>query len=320
VSGSGPSIVVRFATNVREFLAGTGQVEAALEDLSDESRDLALDTERDTERMERAFREAGRSIEASADRTGRNASRDFRKATADGGREAGKETAAEFSQNLGESLASGDIQSIGADTAGGLISGFASMGGPIGAALAAAAIPITIWFAKRREDAERTAAVFQSLFDVITSGAENVAAALAESNARKFFETLGVDADRVINRLGFYGVSDKTLAKAFAGDAAALRKVEEGLDRIKADADETNVEFYEIGEGLSRLFGQLQPGGGLSSDRVDTSGLDKAKQVTGDIADNMDAAKRSAEDYNRIIGQIRPPRDTPTRPGGGRRD
>jgi hypothetical protein len=112
-----PSIVVRIAANVREFLAGSEQVEDALDDLATESGDIARDVERDTDRMVDAFRDAGRKI----DRATSDASRDVRSNLGDTGKEVGQEAIA----NVGEGIASGSADLT--DTFLGTIGGLASV-------------------------------------------------------------------------------------------------------------------------------------------------------------------------------------------------
>lgn len=316
-----PSIVVRFATNVREFLTGTDQVERALDDLGDETTDLARGVERDTERMERAFREAGRDIERTADRTGREASRDLRKVTREGGAEAGRETGAEFAQNLGESLSSGDITSIGADTAGGLISGFTSMGGPIGYALAGAAVPITAWFADRRAEAEAFRETVRTLFDIYRSESDTIAADLREAKLDQLFADLGDDAAAVFDSLRAYGVSDQTLADALSGDADALADIETAADRARDAADGTTAGLVGVGKGLNSITNVA----GLDSLFPEEDAVNRLLTAAGAVERIADADRRAYETarLRTRLGNTAAAGDPGyyvLRPGTGRRD
>ena len=242
MSGGQPNIVVRITSNVREFLTGTEQVERAFTDLSRESDDLSRDVERDTERMERAFRDAGRDIEQSTKRSGKKAADNLGDGAAAGAKDAGKETAAEFASNLGESLASGDIKSIGADTAGGLISGFLSVGGPLGWAAAAIAVPATIAFAKVKAEAEKFREQTQAVFDTLaTSLGEMDDAFLAARFESVFREDVEKWSD-IGRKLTEAGLSAGTVRDAIVGTKGASEDVRDLYEQQLAIADRLRVE------------------------------------------------------------------------------
>jgi hypothetical protein len=324
MAAGNPSIVVRFAANVRDFLAGTDQVERALTDLESESGDLARSTEQDTDRMERAFRDAGRKIEATADRTGREAGQGFRRSTADAGREAGRETANEFAQNLGESLASGNIEDIGADTAGGLISGFASMGGVWGGVLAGLAIPVTAVFAKIRADAEKTRERVSTIADALRDVSAESERQLAEMNARTFTEDNGVEAaERLAAAFEAAGVTAEEARGYWAGVPQDVAAVEGKMQRLQRRAEKITEDSRTGLMSLQEIVHAQRAGTEKTLDPVQKMAIEWRAVESASRAHlaNVKEARRIVDAERGILGTGGYQGSFSTsRPGGGRRE
>lgn len=226
-----PSIVVRFASNVRDFIKGTDQVEAALEDLADESGDLARDVERDADRMARAYKDAARKADRAGDQLERGFGRKARKVGAD----AGKETGTEFAQNLGESLSSGNLEDLATDTAGGLVASFGPAG-PIGVALAGLAAVGALQFGKMKAEAAKLKEQVDAVWGALWDEGRKAALAEAKKQVEQFFRDQGEQADDVVRSLTNAGIAYEDLVKAAQGDPKALRKVEDALTRVEVAA------------------------------------------------------------------------------------
>jgi hypothetical protein len=286
-----PSIVVRFASNVRDFLKGTDQVEAALEDLADESGDLARDVERDAERMGRAYKDAARK----ADRAGDDLNNGFGRKARKVGADAGKETGNEFAANLGESLSSGNLEDLATDTAGGLVASFGPAG-PVGIALAGLAAVAAIQFGKMKADAaklkEQVDAVWGALWD------EGRAAALAEAKKQveQFFRDQGDQADDVVRSLNRAGIAYDDLVKAAQGDAAAIAKVETALKRVGSASSDTATALR------GGLFGPIVGGNvsaELQNDARNLGKVEKGILALGKAWGDYETSYKRAREYQR---------------------
>jgi hypothetical protein len=192
--------VVRFLADVQGFLRGTDQVEEALRDTA-RQQDAAADAGEDAaRRLATAYDRAGDKIKREA----RETHRSVRDGFADSGREAG----AEFTQNLGQSISSGDLSSIATDTAGGLAATF-GMAGPIGIAFAALATGASLVFQQIQAQAEAMREAVKSEFDAMFA-----------------------DADR-------RATLDRRLTEQFGS-------VQEGVAKIRELAEGANVPFATI--------------------------------------------------------------------------
>jgi hypothetical protein len=346
-----PSITVRIAANVREFLKGTDQVEDALEDLAVESGDTARDVESDTERIERAFRDAARSVKVSSEKAGRDVREGFGDSAVDSARDAGRETGSEFAANLSESLASGDLSAIGKDTAAGLVAGFAGMGGLIGVALAGAAIPIAAFFGRVQKQAEDAKANIDAIFTALKESG----GALTEAfRAQEFDRIWNADPSKwqsVSNAMQDAGISAGTIRDAVVGSAPAVEKVarlQEGL-RAKIDAQRVllntttgqenaraarALDTYEAQSKAAQAIldqsGYLKTGKTLYEDYAEIAvrGADaereRAKQLRDQLetlkALNREATKGSAASARILEESDKAARELRGIPGGGRRD
>jgi hypothetical protein len=326
-----PSITVRIASNVRDFIKGTDQVETALEDLAKDSGDLTRDVETDTERMARAYRDAARDVDKASDKAARSVKQGFADPARESGAEAGREVGAEFASNLGESLASSDLSGLGRDTAAGLVSGFAGIGGPIGAALAGVAAIAAGVFAGITASAEGSKERIDTLYQSIIGGEAAASEALKESQAREFLTKLGDSADQVLAAYEAIGVSLPDVAAALAGDADARERIAAATDSAtgslfaQEQAAEKASGALDLGTASAGLWAQQQ------SDTADqteiaTRAVLANRDAYATLNTELDKAFRKSEAYYKLVGKARPVQVnaqgipvTIARPGGGRR-
>ena len=151
---AGRPIVIEFASNVRDFLRGTRDVERSTEDIGDSLKDAS----RDSERFEREFRDSMKDAERQAGKTSRNIEQDFDKTPGKLG-EIGEDAGGEFVQNIGEAVSSGDVGGLIEGTLGGIVSG---LKGPMGLAAAGLAGVAVLAFQKVRDEAEALNAFYES--------------------------------------------------------------------------------------------------------------------------------------------------------------
>jgi len=187
---AGRPIVIEFAAKTRDFLRGTKDVERSTEDIADSLQDAS----RDADRFERDFGGAMKDAERAADRSSRKIGQDFDRAGDEIG-EVGREAGQEFQQNLGESLASGNVEDILQDTLGGLVG---SLKGPLGIASAGLAAVAAIAFNEVRKQAEETA-------EFVSGALEDLAGAISatgeilssEERERAYLEWLDEVQDKL---------------------------------------------------------------------------------------------------------------------------
>jgi hypothetical protein len=326
-----PTIVVRIASNVREFLKGTDQVERALDDLGDESGDLSLDVERDTRRMEDAFRDAAASIDKSSRKAERSVREGFADPAVESGKEAGSEVGAEFASNLGESLASSDLSGLGRDTAAGLVSGFASIGGPIGLVLAGVAATAAGVFAGITSAAEASKERIDELYQSLIGGDALASESLKESQALAYLDSLGSSADQVLDAYEAIGVSLPDVVAALAGDEGARQRIAEATDKAtdslfaQEDAATKAGDALTIGATSVDLFATAT-GDGITKTEEATVSILSNRDAYAKLAAAIDEANVKAERYYRLTGNARPiqvnAQGVPVsiaRPGGGQR-
>lgn len=326
-----PAIVVRIAANVREFLAGTDKVEDALDDLAKESGSTADDLGRDTERMERAFRDAARDIDKSSRKAERSVREGFSDPVKEQGAEAGREVGSEFASNLGESLASGDLTGLSRDTAAGLVSGFAGIGGPIGVALAGVAATAAGLFAGITAKAQASKERIDELYGSLIDGEAAASEALKDSQARAFLESLGDSATEVLAAYEAIGVSLPDVAAALAGDESAR-------ERVAAATERATDKLFEQERAVTDSTGALDlatVAGGLyaqatstvsSESEIATQRVLANRDAYGKLNTELDKAIEKSRIYYRLVGKAPPvpvnSAGIPTtiaRPGGGRR-
>lgn len=147
------SVLVKFLADTLGFRRGTDDMARALDD-------AARTTERDTEHMSRAFRDAGQKIHRTTQDVG-----DGTKMTM---KDAGKEAGAEFVQNMGEGIGSGQANLM--DTVLGTVGGIAPALGAAGVGVAVgatAALGIINGIKAQNEKVRQAAA---DLFDAMRQG------------------------------------------------------------------------------------------------------------------------------------------------------
>jgi hypothetical protein len=205
--------------------------------------------ERDVGSLERVIDELPKSTSKAA----READKDFDK-VGDSAKEAGREAGDEFKQNLGESLASGDLGDVFADTIGGLIS---SLKGPVGVAAAAVGGTALIVFNKVKAD-------WEALVGALEASAQSVLDKQLELGKEYLSqqERLQVIADLVkeqpdvwrdIDRQAqLVGVSMEDIGLAITGSA-----VEQ--EELKRQLQQTVAEGTTLKNTSRGVFEQLSP-------------------------------------------------------------
>jgi hypothetical protein len=323
VSSGGPSIVVRFATNVREFLAGTGQVEDALNDLGTDTRELATSSERDVGRMERALRDAGRSVDrvatdagrsfanmgrvvdTTSDRVSRGVGNRFRRL----GRTSGRDLAA----NIGEGFAgsAGSLEGVVSGTLNGLtalpvIGAFAGVG--------AVVVNNLISGANARKEAMSAAgrAAFDAFRDGYLDQAEKDEQLIAALGVKDLSEA--VEQTRVLAE--GLGVPFDDLYSFLQG-AKPTAELERSMRQMRQDA----ADIRGDASLLARAFGGSEGVERAAEDSLKQ--LQKIEEVQERIAQSSGRAAENAALYRDAVNNTRPPRYPSAsgvqRPGGGQR-
>lgn len=294
---SARALVVELVADVGDFVKGTQKADDALQDFVSDTetgvRDINTAAAKLGDNIRDPFEKVGTSAKDAADdaerhfdNLAREAKTSFKKVetaaddAADGvGKEsfgeAGKEAGAEFASNLGESLASGDISGVLRDTAGGLVSAFAGLAGPVGIGLAAAAATATVIFGKIQAEAERRAAriasVTGAIFDQMSADMQSAIGEFIRGQAyQTFVEGFSKDGDlnegfREMGKLAkAAGVNVGDIANAFiqggpAADAmrAKLGQVETTSRNTKVVAHGTVTEYSDAAKAAGTLKDRL---------------------------------------------------------------
>jgi hypothetical protein len=223
-------LVARFLSDVQGFLRGSDQMADALED-----------TVRDLDKVADAGDDSARRLARAYDRAGDEMRRDMADSTrsvkgdvADTGKEAG----AEFAQNLGQSLASGDSSRIVQDSVGGLI-GSLALAGPLGAVVAAGgAIALGLWNAfeqKTKEQKEAVLAAAGELYQGLIDQGVDFVKEFTTQTVRDFFDPSMTDTLSSKARAASKLLGDN-LGNALAG----------GPESIAAYADEARSKLDDM--------------------------------------------------------------------------
>jgi hypothetical protein len=167
----GKGLSLDIAMNTREVIKGAGDIEGALEDVSDSLDDVARDGDKATEKLERSFSEAMRDISAESRRGGDAVSRNFERGTSNA-RESLRELKTEGIQNVAETLSStdGSLQSF-ADgvqgTLGGVVAGLSAISPTAAAVAGGAALSfglVTNELVRQQEEAKKLRERFSDLY------------------------------------------------------------------------------------------------------------------------------------------------------------
>lgn len=314
-SGNRP-IEFTFIADVAKYLREVKKMEVSTEDVADAlvaTTNSADDLERklskamraaeqDTEGLERAIKDLP---DAS-----RNAARKIDKDMADVEQsmaDAGKESAQEFKQNLGESLSSGDLSSIVQDTAGGLVSG---LSGPLAGAAAALAGVASLAFGRLQEQAAQAA----QLADTYLSQMRD-RLGMIQGEIDKGFKTQQMQEFVKENIDLFQGINDELVlaginatdyvtamyegGQPLADMEAKLRTQRDLHKEIVTEGGRTKVVYDEVGDAL----GELISGVGT---------LKKAQKDANEEAQTWDAIwGHSANTMKNLIADLESVRNAP---------
>ena len=299
-------INIAFASDVRSFLKGTGDVEGALEDVGDSLDDLTRDADRagkdiggDLEKvgqegedsakhLERKFRDAFDDVKKDAKRSTDDVVDDTKR-NMDRAGDASKEFKQEAGANFSEvaSSFSGDMESA-VDLVQGTLGGLANSIPGIGAVAGVAAAGIGTIYSVLSTQAENTR---QNIEDITTAMIDANSKVLAESFIQQNLADIVSGADGAAISVANLrkaseetGVPVATLARAWAGDpgsvAEALATVRTGLAQAEQDvvsldaavAANSGIEGYRRWaaalEGLANNWDSAASGYELYQDAV----------------------------------------------------
>lgn len=241
----------------------TRDTDRGLDDIADASRDAERglkdveDAADDTARvLDRDLTKALKDVEDQAERTGKRVGDDSER----GFRRAGDsvdEFKDEARQNFGEvaSSFSGEMDSA-ADLVQGTLGGLAgSLGGPIGVLAGAGAAIFGTWYASAQENAEKTEARVQEMFDdLIESGANYLSKDFLAQRLQDIYkntEDAVVSWERLEEIVRYTGSTEQEVALAFAGDADARVALTE---RIRQKQQETADDAKRLDLEHSQTF------------------------------------------------------------------
>lgn len=208
---------------------------------------------RDTEKLERTSDQTAdavaadwRAMAAAAQRGTDAIDRDVDDSAAHTKRklgETGREAGQEFTQNLGESISSGDLSSIASDTAGGLAATFGATG-PIGIAFAGLATFAAMAFKGMQAEAEKVRKTAQGMFEDMLSGADKMTR--FRTNLTNLFGDYNTGLDRIQEAADATGLSVKEIGDAFAEGGPTARRLAAEMERIEAAGSKVNAYSGEF--------------------------------------------------------------------------
>ena len=285
-------MVVRFLSDVTDFVRGTDKVEDAF-------RDVARQMQTTEDKVETSTRDMGRAYERMADKIKRE-NRDAAKDTKQKLGEAGKEAGSEFAQNLGESISSGDISGLVSGTVGGLAGTFGAAG-PIGLALAGLGAAATAIFTGMSTQAATAAAAAQTAFDNLMSGADTFTT--TQSNLETAFgkgdyvANLG-EAKRIAALLGMDWQDLIDLINEGNRGQAELKRIQDQYNTLVQknvdSAGDLSVEDSKRARAAEDALNAIQRSSQALADGM------KAQQDTATyMGQSADAAERMAEAHRK---------------------
>jgi hypothetical protein len=272
-------LVVRFVSDVREFVKGTDKIDDAL-------RDTARDLDRVAEAGEDSARDLARAYDRAADkikRDTRDATRNVKADVADTGKEAG----AEFASNMGEAISSGDWSSVANDTAGGLSAALLTAG-PVGAVAGAAVALGGIFLARFQADAAKVKALAAATFDAYRDG-------LLEQAEKEDLLTqlLGAESyDEALRKLGRLareaGEDAGTVADALVEGGSQAQQLLRRLDKVEAKKLAVRGGLVDADEikAAQELAGYLDTAAQARADAAESARVerDMTRQTAGVLA------------------------------------
>lgn len=243
-------INIAFAADTRTFLKGAGDVETALERTGDALDDLARDGDKAGDKLEQTFREISRKAKDNSDDVGKTYEKNFRQAedAADRFRRGADDGMRDLNQNAGanakEFAASWDGSAEGAlDSIQGFaaeaLEGFGPLGLAGGAALAAAAGAMYAAFQQNAELSEQR--ISDMYEDMVESGQSFVSEQFLTDELQKIYgkaDDAAVKWADLLATVEATGLSQATVARAYAGDTEAGAQLTEALnDKLREQAD-----------------------------------------------------------------------------------
>jgi len=298
-------IVLDFIANVSPFRRGTKEAQAALDAFGDSLTDVARDGAKAGERLETSFRDAAQAVNRSSDQMKAQAGTSFR--------DIGTEAGAEFSQNFGEAIRSGN-------PADAIVETVTSLGGALGGVglVLAGAFGIGAAIAGEIEKAkERVRTASNGLFDAARQGAIDAAAKEDFVNAILGTDSWAESLRKLAPLARAAGVPiGDVVAEIESGGRAAT-----GLDRA-LDAAKARADLLGASNGPQQVAAALGPAGKAAQELAGfySAGADALAQQNELLRPQRDIALNSIREVERAgrtaAGVTRAERYEMTRPGG----
>lgn len=294
--------------NTREVLKGSGDIETALEGVSDTLDDLARAGDQDAEKLERSFSDAMRDITTETKRAGDSVARNMQQGTTRA-TDSLRELKTEGLQNVAETLSStdGSLQSF-ADgvqgTMGGVVAGLSAINPAAAAVAGGAALSfalVTAELTRQEEAAKKLRERFNTLYQ---EASEEGRAFLTEAqiqaevldilwNTERVDEYKQAQADAKST-----GLDLSTVLRAQAGDQKALNDV---LAVAGAQYDEVSKKAAET---RANIEGAVQGGNVGAGIEAQTSGAQQLLNRYQAIADTQDEYSDKAEEASAIVAAM----------------
>lgn len=304
-------------TDTRDIKKGFSEVEDALEDVADSLDDVAKEGEDSTEKMEKSFSELAKETKKDAKAMAGDVGDSYKRMDRDAA-EATKDMS-DTAKSEAESVASsfdGSAESIVdgfQSAAASMFSGFGPAGVAAGLAAAAGLGLITKEFQKQQEEAEETAAATDEMVaQMLEAGSTFVTeqakldmleAFLGDSEQRK-------EAEDFANKIGVPLVD---FASAMFGLAGDREPVEKKINDYYYDQLDTLRKLGVVGEDYLIASAQIKDEQQDALDLLDKQDqaltdaqeladaiLDKRKEITGAIREEVDVADELSEEYRKM--------------------
>ena len=296
---AGRPIVIEFASNVRDYLRGTRDVERSTDDIGESLKDAS----KDADRFEREFRDSMRDAERQADKSARKIEQDFDRAGTSIG-DAGEEISGEFQQNLAEGLSSGNLQDVAQSTAGGLVSAFK---GPVGWAAGAMAGVVALAFQDIAEKAQVWKDALDSMIADMRAERDAITGELSNFDKLQQFNQFLKDNPEYVKATRM----EANLAKvSFDEVAYAIRFGGEEQDRVVAKLHETITAAGAVRDEQGKITGNID-GSVIAADRLlrkiedSEQAMSDEEKHARDVGEAIDFASRKlADNYNPMLATI----------------
>lgn len=280
-------VVINFMARTAAAVRDVGRFTTELEDLEDETDDIARDLDQlqreldatgtqargldgDLQSAETGFQQFGDEV----DDTLRRLKSDMNQmgaAVQDGANdvdrhttrmrqdmgEAGRESGAEFVSNIAEGIGSGqaNLNDVVTGTLGGLTNLAATLTGPIGLAAGAAAAGIGLVFAATKKQAEEAKERLEGIIGALQDVGDASSAAAKQALWDQWLDTLKASPEqlqKIAGALQTMGVDTREWQDALTGNEQAAQRIHDQMTKIITDVDYQKVTGGEVTEEMDR--------------------------------------------------------------------